>query len=98
MCISEFYIDSENIFQFYFLFIFFFKTKKNYSKYTAYVGKHYCYKANVMYFFTISMKLDTEQKINQRSKYLQSFKTNSYPILLRKQGYRFDIKGLKVAK
>lgn len=34
----------------------------------------------------------------QRSKYLQSFKTNSYPILLRKQGYRFDIKGLKVAK
>lgn len=25
-------------------------------------------------------------------------KTNSYPILLRKQGYRFDIKGLKVAK
>lgn len=60
------------------------------------------------------MKLDTEQKINplkvkqkmetnmlwflQRSKYLQSFKTNSYPILLRKQGYRFDIKGLKVAK
>lgn len=34
----------------------------------------------------------------QRSKYLQSFKTNSYPIVLRKQGYRFDIKGLKVAK
>lgn len=76
MYISELYIDSENIclsiFQFYFLFIFFFLNEKNYSKYTVYVGKHYCYKANVMYFFTISIFNQNETRHRTKDKSTKS--------------------------
>lgn len=68
MYISEFYIDSENIFQFYFLFIFFFKTKKIIASTRYTLGSISAIKPmlciSLRSVVLIKMKLDTEQKIN----------------------------------
>lgn len=40
--------------------------------YTVYVGKHYCYKANVMYFFTISIFNQNETRHRTKDKSTKS--------------------------